>query len=152
MVYILDKRIGNNRKIGKYRNRVVMRNNVLIVDGGKKMVEKTRAFLLSNNFDVSCVHSGKECLDFLKEQSVDIILLDIILPDMLGEDLVKTIKSYEDLKEIAIVFVSVVSGDEDNEVEEAGIIVDGECYPILSKPLNLRYLLDLINIELAGYV
>ncbi|WP_134087638.1 response regulator transcription factor [Olivibacter sp. XZL3] len=68
--------------------------SLLIVDDHPVVLEGMKA-LLSDNASVTvkaCCHDGDSALGFLTEVSVDVVLLDINLPDMSGIDLCKQIK------------------------------------------------------------
>ncbi|QNL50672.1 response regulator transcription factor [Olivibacter sp. SDN3] len=68
--------------------------SLLIVDDHPVVLEGMKALLLDSDLvEVSaCCGSGSETLSFLQEQTVDVVLLDINLPDVSGIDLCKQIK------------------------------------------------------------
>lgn len=78
---------------------------VILVDDHPVVMEGLKA-LLSNNEHLSVVGgftTGKETLTFLKRNNVDVIFLDIALPDMNGLDLCRTLKEqYPDTLILAI--------------------------------------------------
>ena len=76
--------------------------------------------------------SGKKGLDIIKESKPSIIFLDIILPDISGYDVVKSVRSNIDNKDIQIIFLTAVPNSEVmKKMEELG--VDG----LISKPFSL---------------
>jgi DNA-binding NarL/FixJ family response regulator len=67
---------------------------ILIVDDHPVVLEGMKALLQDNDMvDVkACCSNGKDALEFLLENRVDVVLLDINLPDISGIDLCKSIK------------------------------------------------------------
>ncbi|HWV73717.1 MAG TPA: response regulator transcription factor [Pseudosphingobacterium sp.] len=67
---------------------------ILIVDDHPVVLEGMKALLQDNDMvEVkACCSNGKDALEFLLENSVDVVLLDINLPDISGIDLCKSIK------------------------------------------------------------
>jgi DNA-binding NarL/FixJ family response regulator len=67
---------------------------ILIVDDHPVVLEGMKALLQDNDMvDVkACCSNGKDALEFLRENRVDVVLLDINLPDISGIDLCKSIK------------------------------------------------------------
>ncbi len=78
---------------------------VLIVDDHNVVIEGILS-LLQNSDEITMVGTAQNavnCLDFLKKKEVDVVLMDINLPDMSGLDLCKTVKqSYPEIKVLAL--------------------------------------------------
>lgn len=78
---------------------------VLIVDDEEDFVEMLALRLQEVGQRVSTANSGRECLDRLKQEDVDIVILDILMPGMNGIDTLKEIK-----KQFPIVEVIMLTG------------------------------------------
>ena len=65
---------------------------LLIVDDMPENIEIVEAFLSVEPYDVITARSGKEALLKVKEEKPDLILLDILIPDMSGYEVCKIIK------------------------------------------------------------
>ena len=65
---------------------------ILIVDDDPAFCSLLRTFLQKNNFQTQEVHSGKECIKAIYEETFDIVLTDFRLPDLDGIELLKNIK------------------------------------------------------------
>jgi DNA-binding response OmpR family regulator len=72
----------------------------------KKVIE-----LYNKNYKVITIDSGKELLKLLKEEIPDLILLDIMIPDINGWEIFKKLKSKSEWKNIPIIFISSVADD-----------------------------------------
>lgn len=81
-------------------------NHILIVDDAETIREMLQDYLLSSGFSVDCAETAEEAYKKLKERKPDLILLDVVLPDMLGTDLCVQIKSKKDYKFIPIIMCS----------------------------------------------
>jgi len=64
-------------------------------------------------YDVIPALSGKDALQIVREELVDLILLDINMPDMDGFEVCKRLKADEQTKHIPVIFVTVKQGEQD---------------------------------------
>ncbi|MBO5373326.1 MAG: response regulator [Lachnospiraceae bacterium] len=95
-----------------------MSKKILVVDDDVMNLRMAEFILKQGNYEVCKAESGMECLLFLKEEKVDLILLDIEMPIMSGLKTFEIIKDNEDLAEIPVIFLTA-SADSDS-VMEAG--------------------------------
>ena len=65
---------------------------VLIVDDMKENVELMEAYLAVEPYDVICAYGGKEALQKVKEEEPDIVLLDVMMPEVNGYEVCKILK------------------------------------------------------------
>lgn len=86
---------------------------ILIVDDNQLNL-KVAAAALADLYIVSTVNSGMAALEFLKEKAVDLILLDIEMPDMDGIETLKQMKLDDMLGTIPVIFLTGIT---DSEVE-----------------------------------
>jgi two-component system NtrC family sensor kinase len=114
------------------------RQTVLIVDDDSKIREVTCIILEGENYQVHAASNGKDALESLVKFNIDLVLLDILLPDVDGYTLCKTIKSNESTKEIPVILLTSLDGV-DNKVR--GLDVGANDYlvkPFLHKELLAR--------------
>ena len=88
------------------------RSKVLIVDDEPMNVELLQAYLSSEYVTVSA-YNGKEALEKINAEKPDILLLDVMMPEMNGYDVCKLIKSAEGTKFLPVVMVTALSNRED---------------------------------------
>ncbi len=88
------------------------RYKVLIADDEPMNVELLQAYLGSEYATVA-VHNGKEVIAKVNEEKPDILLLDVMMPDMDGYDVCKIIKSSEGTRFLPVVMVTALSNRED---------------------------------------
>lgn len=85
----------------------VAQKTILVVDDSvviRKMVEI--ALENEESYQVVAIGSGKEALEYLDANKPDIIILDIMLPDVNGLDILKAIKANEGIKDIPVLMLS----------------------------------------------
>ena len=68
--------------------------HVLIVEDEKKLADVLIAYLNQNQFKVTHFESGSDVVDWVKTNQPNIILLDLMLPDINGKDLCKEIRGF----------------------------------------------------------
>ncbi len=78
---------------------------ILVVDDDHMECTMTK-YALGEDYDVHMVNSGKEALEFLEESMVDLILMDIMMPEMSGKEAARKIRENEKWAGIPIVFLT----------------------------------------------
>ncbi len=78
----------------------------MIVDDDDDLVKSTRIMLEPEGFQLLTAQSGQECLDLLKSEKPDYILLDIDMPGMDGWATLKAIKEDHHLRDIPIAMLT----------------------------------------------
>ncbi|MEA3522229.1 MAG: diguanylate cyclase [Campylobacterota bacterium] len=115
---------------------------VLIVDDTKSNINILLE-LLSDEYDVVVALDGASALDTLKEEDIDLVLLDIMMPEMDGYEVCEILKKDAALKEIPIIFITAKT-DEDS-IEKA-YDVGGMDY--VTKPFKPKELLARVRTQL----
>lgn len=117
-----------------------MNYNCLIIDDEIELSKMTQEYF--EMFEVSCavVSTADECLDFLKENTADVFLLDINLGNESGFTLCKTLREKYDTP---ILFISARQSDDDVLV---ALNIGGDDY--IKKPYTLSVLLAKVKVQL----
>jgi two-component system phosphate regulon response regulator PhoB len=92
-----------------------MHKRALIVEDDRDISHLLTFHLEKLNFDVHKAYSGEEALNWLKLEKPDLILLDILLPEISGLQVCKHVKSQEQTKDIPVIMLSAL-GEEDHIV------------------------------------
>jgi diguanylate cyclase (GGDEF)-like protein len=106
------------------------KNSVLIVDDEKANIIAL-TMILSPEYTVYAAKNGEDALAIAKEHQPDVILLDILMPDMDGYEVLTALKKDENTCEIPVIFVT---GLTDSEDEERGLTIGAADY--ISKPFR----------------
>ena len=80
--------------------------NVLIVDDVVENIQIAMNILREENYNFTFALSGEKALSLIQNNQYDIILLDIMMPDMDGYTVCKKIKEDEHAKEVPIIFLT----------------------------------------------
>ena len=113
---------------------------LLIVDDEKDFVDMLAERLEAKGFDVIESFDGKEGLEKARSEEPDLIILDIIMPEMSGYDVCRKLKLDDKLKKTPIVMLTAKF--EPNDIN-FGKEMGADAY--LTKPLELDLLLQKIN-------
>lgn len=84
---------------------------ILVVDDTEINVDILMSIL--KQYDVIPALNGKDALDILKTEHVDLILLDIMMPDMNGYEVCQKLKMDEKNKNTPLIFITVKTGEDD---------------------------------------
>ena len=100
-----------------------------------------REMLSSQNYQVDQTTQGKEALCLIKQKTYDLIILDVVMPEMNGFEVCRAIKQHETYKDIPIIFVT---SDQKNMVKgfQAGAV------DYISKSYNQTELLARVDTHL----
>ena len=69
-------------------------SNIFIIDDDKELTSLLKEFFSSFNFNVRASHEPEEALNYLKKNSPDLVVLDIMLPGMDGLQLLRKLREY----------------------------------------------------------
>ncbi|HUU80218.1 MAG TPA: response regulator [Acidobacteriota bacterium] len=117
-----------------------MAKRILVVDDDEMVRIALNELLRPEGFEVHSVSSGTEALKRIDENSYDLLILDIIMPEMDGFELCKRIREKEGLRETPIVFLTAKSREEDRG---RGLEVGANLF--LTKPISPEKLLRIIS-------
>lgn len=126
-----------------------MRDWILVVDDDTSNLKMANHILSSENMRVSCLKSGEDTLNFLKENRPDIILLDIHMPGMDGFETLAAIRQNESTADIPVIFLTAddVSSTETRGLREGAM--DFIRKPFVPEVLliRVRHTIDLIRLQ-----
>ena len=101
---------------------------ILIIEDDTKISKMLQTLLMKNNYDTECAFSGTEAILLLEKKSFDLILLDLMLPGLSGEEVLKIItKEYE----TPVICISA-KDDLNTKIE----LIQGGADDYITKPFN----------------
>lgn len=116
---------------------------ILVIDDELHIVELLKYNLETNGYKVIYALNGREGLNLAVEKKPDLILLDIMLPEMDGFDVCKEIKKRQQTDNIPIIMLTA-KGEEFDKI--LGLELGAEDY--ITKPFSVRELLARIKVVL----
>ncbi|HQP91555.1 MAG TPA: response regulator [Candidatus Omnitrophota bacterium] len=118
-----------------------VRKSILIVDDEKDILDSLAVFLRRNGYGVSVADNGTDGLKIAKKDKPNLIILDLMLPDIDGTDVAVELMQERDTRDIPIIFLTSVLTK--NEQMESGEIIANRC--IVAKPCKTEEILGLIK-------
>ncbi|MCG8372200.1 MAG: hybrid sensor histidine kinase/response regulator [Balneolales bacterium] len=117
---------------------------LLIVDDTEANIRLLSHVLRGDGFNIIAAFNGEDCLELARERKPDLILLDVMMPDVSGFDVCKQINLDPELKDIPVIFLSALTEIKD-KVE--GFEVGGVDY--ITKPFQKDEVLARIKTHLS---
>ncbi|MBN1414800.1 MAG: hybrid sensor histidine kinase/response regulator [Bacteroidales bacterium] len=118
--------------------------SILIVDDVPKNIQLLGSILKEENYELEFATSGKEALDWLESRPFDLVLLDIMMPEMDGFEVCRRIKENPATREVSVIFLtakadfqSIIQGFETGAVD------------YITKPYNRKELLVRVKTHLT---
>lgn len=89
-------------------------NKVILIADDSPSIRKFVSFALTmKGYKIIPVSDGMEALEKLPKEKVNLVITDLNMPNLDGFELIKAIRSNEDLKEIPIIILSSLAGSEE---------------------------------------
>jgi PAS domain S-box-containing protein len=110
------------------------RPKILIVDDDQTSIDLVKN-ALKGDYNIITALNGYDAINQIKKQHPDLILLDVMMPDLDGFEVCKIIKSDDDVLDIPIIFLTVLASFDD---ELQGLELGGVDY--ITKPISLKLL------------
>ena len=129
-----------------------MNERIVVVDDDAIILRNADSTLSKGGFKVTCLKSGKMFLKYVKKNPVDMLLLDIRMPEMDGFETLQALRSWEreNFRKTTPVIFLTASDDEETETRGLSLgAMDFITKPFASEVLKLRVsnLLELIRLQ-----
>ena len=118
-------------------------SKVLVVDDDFMNLRMAEMILVKHGYEVIKAESGLKCLEYLKQEVVELILLDVHMPQMDGFEVLKQLKENERLAEIPVIFLTA---DNDKKVEIRGLKEGASDF--ITKPFVAEVMLQRVKKEI----
>lgn len=107
------------------------KQSILIVDDERFNID-ILSMEFSPEYEILIAKGGRQALQRLENRSVDLILLDIVMPEMNGYEIIKLIKNNERTKDIPVIFIT-----SKNEIEDEAVGLQLGAVDYIRKPFNI---------------
>ena len=116
---------------------------ILLVDDDPEIVKTVRHYLQQEGYTVLVAYTGLDALVIVRDQAPDCIVLDVLLPDLVGWDIIQRIRTDPRTAEIPIIMLTARVADAEKVL---GLELGADDY--VTKPFNPRELLARIRARL----
>jgi len=116
---------------------------ILVVDDNQENLRVISNFLNEKKYRIALATSGKQALNVLESNTVDLILLDILMPETDGFEVCRILKSKNETRDIPVIFLTALT-DIDNIV--MGFKIGGVDY--ITKPFHKEELHARVNCQI----
>lgn len=117
---------------------------VLIVDDVISNVLLLKVLLTNEKFDTIMAENGEQALKMIEEEHPDLVLLDVMMPDMSGFEVAEKMKQNPEMADIPIIFLTALNATEDIV---KGFKVGGNDF--ISKPFNKEELIIRVTHQIS---
>lgn len=114
-----------------------MNQTILIVEDEPKIVEFIKSYIENAGYQALVAENGRDALSFFRQSHIDLVLLDLMLPDLSGESICKVIRQESN---VPIIMITAKS-DESSII--AGLNMGADDY--ITKPFSPRQLIARIQ-------
>lgn len=118
--------------------------NILVCDDERDIVSALKIYLESEGYGVVEAYNGREALEKLKEESIQLVLMDIMMPEMDG------ISAMAELRRISNVPVIMLTAKGEDTDKILGLNVGADDY--ITKPFNVVEMLARVRSQLRRYM
>ena len=118
--------------------------NILICDDERDIVSALKIYLSNDEYELYEAYDGKQALDVIDNNEIHLVLLDIMMPEMDG---IQVLMKMRETKNIPVIFLSAKSEDTDKIL---GLNLGADDY--VTKPFNPVELLARVKSQLRRYM
>lgn len=112
-------------------------NKILIIEDEEKVIEVLKAYLEKEGYEVFAVTTGSKGLEIFNKEKINLVILDLMLPDIQGEEICRQIREKSNVH----IFMLTAKSSLDNKIE--GLNMGADEY--LVKPFSPRELTARVN-------
>ena len=116
---------------------------IAVVDDDEISLKNARDLLAGDELRITSLRSGQELLKFVRKNRPDLILLDVMMPEMDGFETYQKFCEYEASEGNSPIPVIFLTGENDSEVEQKGLMIGASDF--IRKPINREVLLRRVH-------
>ena len=134
----------SRRTAGQNRERGFAMNRILIIDDDRELCVLIKRSVLSENIEADFCSTGKAGLLKLREREYQLVILDVMMPDISGFEVAQQMKADPEMAEIPIIFLTALNSTADIV---KGFQVGGNDF--ISKPFNKEELIIRVTHQIS---
>lgn len=114
-----------------------MTTKIIVIDDDTAVTDLLSVLLRSHGFDVRVTNNSTEGLGFIRDEEFDLVILDLMMPEMDGWEICKEVRSFS---QVPIIVLSAL-----NDPSMVASVLDAGADDYLTKPTPSRILVAHIN-------
>ena len=114
-----------------------MTTKILVIDDDTAVTDLLSVLLRSQGFDVAATNSSSDGLSYIRENELDLIVLDLMMPEMDGWEVCRSVRTFS---QVPIIVLSAL-----NDPSMVASVLDAGADDYLTKPTPSRVLIAHIN-------
>jgi DNA-binding response OmpR family regulator len=114
-----------------------MTTKIMVIDDDTAVTDLLSVLLRSHGFDVQVTNNSSEGLGFIKDEQFDLVILDLMMPEMDGWEICKEVRKFS---QVPIIVLSAL-----NDPSMVASVLDAGADDYLTKPTPSRILVAHIN-------
>jgi CheY-like chemotaxis protein len=115
-------------------------SKILVVDDSSTNIVLLEAILNGQGYQIETAQSVKEAYQIIRKETVNLILLDLLMPKVSGYDFLKEIKSNDHTKNIPVIVVSATADPENKKKS-----IEMGALDFINKPIDIQNFIDKIE-------
>lgn len=113
---------------------------ILVVDDSTTNVVLLEAIFYERGYKIETAYNAMEAYAIIEKQTPDLILLDLLMPQINGFDFLKQLRKNRNTKDTPVIVVSAATDEENvNKIMKMGAV------DFVKKPIDLEYLVDKVE-------
>jgi len=124
---------------------------ILVIDDDPVFVRFIERRLEGDGYSVREAYNGQTGIQLAKDDIPDLIVLDVLMPDIDGQNVVRILRAEKSTQNIPVIFTTVTIELEDDKGNET-INVDGEVFRAFAKPIHVSKVLSVIRKSINKHI
>jgi len=118
-----------------------VKKRILIVDDDPTSLKTVEGVLTLHGYEIQTSAHAQDIENKVKEFAPDLIIMDLMMPDVDGNQAVKKLQMNPVLKNVPIIFLTALQMRDEERGLDFEVNVEGTSYRTLTKPLNAKALI-----------
>jgi len=121
------------------------KKKVLLVDDDPDFVDAVKSIIEKAGYDVDVAYDGKEAMEVLPGSNPDVIILDVMMPEMNGHEACKAIKAKPEYANVPIILLTAVASRVTSSSYTHRDMLESKAEDYIPKPVEPEVLLSRIE-------
>lgn len=122
------------------------KKKILIIEDDPQVLRLCDHILAQEGFEIVKASSGAEALKKIQEDRPDLLIVDLMLPDMNGAEIIQEAKA-KYACQAPVIFLTGMITKKEEEVNNITLKVENQNYPAIAKPFDQGQLIDLVKAQ-----